>query len=168
MVKYLKVFLVFFLMQSCQKTNDYYSDINNSNNQKITIKGIKGLDFSVSALKTGKSLVISSYLILSDETLQLEDFNIQITGKKKPISIKKECYMINEGETLSFEKFKEVKNHINETQKKCIIYYEIEDSQILSLDDLNFKVFIKSNLGTLNKQVVMKKHSRYRLFLEGG
>ncbi|MEO8254784.1 MAG: hypothetical protein ABI554_10415 [Flavobacterium sp.] len=166
-MRYLNVFLVLFLMVSCQKTNDYYSDINNSDNERIKVEGFEMLDLSVSAIKTNKSLVLSLYFIFLDESLKLEDFNMQVIGLEKTNLITKECYMLNGGETVTFDTFKEIKNHINETQEKFIIYFEIKDPKILNIDDLNFKVFIKSNFGTLNKSLVMKKHSRYRFFLEG-
>lgn len=167
MIKYSYCFLFLFLMLSCTKTNDYYTD-ENSSSETVDLQNIKGIKMSISAIKTKNRLTISTYVTLRDEKTILDDIDIKLNTIEKPLSEEKSCYMMtNNIKTISFNKFEEIKDEINNSQMKFILYYEIEDPKIDDLDDLGFTAHIKSNYGTFNKRVIMEKHSRYRLFPEG-
>lgn len=160
-------FLFLFISSSCQRTNDYYTDINDSSVEHVKITEIKGLELSFSAIKINEKLIIIQYIKLLDRTTNLENISLFINGVEKPALENKEYYK-ESGERFSYYKFEEIRNYVNgqiNTNTTVNNYYV--DPRIKDLDDLNFKVLIKSNAQTISKQITMKRHSRYRFFLEG-
>lgn len=168
MIKNLIFGLLFlFLSSSCQRINDYYSDINDSSIEHVKINDIKGLELTISSIKQDEHLVVTFYVKLLNSTIDLEDISISIIGLENPISEKKEFYK-ESGERFDFYEFKEIRKYINgQIETYTPIYYYFDDPRVIHIDDLNFNVLIKSNSGTITKQITMKRHSRYRLFLEG-
>lgn len=165
-----KIVFVIILISalSCQKTNDYYSDSNDSSIERLRVEGVKALDVSFSVVKINKKIVIASYIRLLEPTIDIDDISFRIYGVENPVSEKKEFYKEN-GERFSFYEFNEIKDYINsQINIYTSVNYYIEDPRVINIDDLKIDITIKSNLGIFNKQFVMKKHSRYRFFLEGG
>lgn len=164
----IKSFLLLLLVSSCQKTNDFYSDVNDSNKERIDLKKEKGLNLSVSAIKYGENLEISVYVKSIHKSIDLEDINLDINGLESLIS-KKKVFYTDSGESFRFSKFMEVKNEFNnqiQNEKNIIIYFKFEDPMIEAIDDLNFNIVVKSNLGLINKKITMKRHPRYKFFME--
>lgn len=169
MIKYLEYLVLFLLMfTSCQKINDYYSDINNSSLEKIKIGKIKSLDLACSAIKQDKYLNIILDVKILDSVMTIDDITILVNGLENPILEKKEFFKQN-GKRFVFNEFGEVSNYFNGLTGIIIpIYFSFEDPRVLKIDDLNFTILIKSNSRVFTKKIAMKKHSRYRFFLEGG
>lgn len=160
-------FLFLFVSSSCQRTNDYYTDINDSSVEHVKINEIKGLELSFSAIKIDEKLIIIQYVKLLDRTINLENITLFINGVENPISENKEFYK-ESGERFSFYKFEEIRDYLNgQINTNTTVNYYYVDPRIKDMDDLNFKVLIKSNSNTTSKQITMKRHSRYRFFLEG-
>ena len=160
-------FLFLFVSCSCQRTNDYYTDVNDSSVELLKINELKGLELSFSAIKINEKLIIIQYVKLLDRTTNLENIALSINGVENPISENKEYYK-ESGERVNFYKFEEISDYLNEQiNTNTIINYYYVDPRIKDMDDLNFKVLIQSNSNTTSKQITMKRHSRYRFFLEG-
>lgn len=164
------VWLCFLLIiiSSCQKTNDFYSDVDSSDKELVDLGGEKRLRLSFSAIKDEESLEISIYIKSMDRTVNLDNINLQINGLES-LDSKKKVFYSDIGESSNFNTFAEISDNFNnqvQTQNNIILYYIFKDQKIKDIDDLNFKIMIKSNLGSINKKITMKRHSRYKFFME--
>ena len=169
MIKYLRYLLLFLLIfTSCQRINDYYSDVNDSNLEKIEIGKIRGLNLACSAIKQDKHLNITLYVKILDSVMTIDDITILVNGLENPI-LEKKAFFEQTGERFLFNEFGEVSNYFNGLRGIITpIYFSFEDPRVLKIDDLNFTILIKSNSRVFTKKIKMKRHSKYRFFLEGG
>jgi hypothetical protein len=164
----IRAYFLLLIICSCQKTNDYYSDVDKPDRELVNLGEEKRLRVSFSAIKDEESLELSIYIKSLDRTINLDNIDLQINGLER-LDSKKRVFYSNIGESFNFNTFTEIRDDFNnqvQTGTSIIIRYIFEDHIIKNIDDLNFKVTIKSNLGFINKKITMKRHSRYKFFME--
>ena len=157
----MKYIILVIVITSCQKTNSYYTDPNNSRIERITYS-TENYNLGVSAIGHDNYLEILVSTELLKKEIILKNINL-ITIEPSDQPTKKELYF-SDGKTVYFEDFSKLKDidEFNNLNKKVIRFY-FEDLNSKSRDNLNFDIIIESNVGVFKNHVVMKRHSRSRI-----
>lgn len=154
-------FILFLVLYSCQKTNDFYSDPNDRNVERIKHTSTN-YEIAISATGHDNYLEVLVNTTLLKNDITLTDLNLKINDLNIS-TIKKELCR-TDGSTLYFKNFSELKNLEKINSTGYLIRFYFDNLNLRSSDDLNIDITIESNKGVFQKRFIMEKHSRYRIW----